>query len=543
MRSSSGVSAGFEALAESATDAIVTIDETSIITFANPAVERVFGYSRAELIGRPLTDLIPERMRERHQRGIARYLQTGRRSIPWSGVALPGLRKDGREIPLEISFGVYTDDDGRRVFSGFMRDVSERERQRRDLEEARTTAERALEELARVGRVLDLALASSTYEGMLDELLHGLRTELDADEATVLLLDEETQELVVEHCDGIDLDRGIRVPIGAGLAGQVAASGEPVAIEDLSREQVMHPRLRELIASLLAVPIRSENRLIGVLHVGTRTHRRFTSADLRLLGIVAERVAGVLARTRLFQIERRAREEAEAARRSRDDVLGIVSHDLRNPLSTIAMAAYLLGDADIDLTPEQQAKQLEIIQRSARRMNRLIQDLLDAARIEGGRFAVSARCEDTRALANEAYEAFREVAAQEHLQLECQVATDLPRCCLDRDRILQVLSNLLNNAVKFTPAGGRITLSAARSESGGCCFAVSDTGAGIDANQLPHIFDRFWQAKRTAHMGSGLGLAIAKGIVDAHQGRIWVRSIVGAGSTFSFELPRDPQCE
>ena len=537
MRSSSTVPASFEALAEGATDAIVIMDEASIITFANPAVERVFGFTRAEVIGQPLDILMPERLRPAHHRGFGHYLATGRRSISWSGVALPGRRKDGTEVPLEISFGEVIDEDGRRVFSGFMRDVSERERQRLELEEARQTAESALRELASVGRVLDFAMASSTYEKMLEELLQGLRSELRADEAAVLLLDDATQELVVQRSEGIDLERDIRVPVGEGLAGRVAASGAAVFIEDISREQVLHDRLRTSIVSLLAVPIRIEGALIGVLHVGTRQRRVFTTSDQRLMDIVASRLAGVLARTRLYQAERKAREEAEAARRTRDEVLNIVSHDLRNPVSTIAMAAALLADTAIRLTPEQRARQLEIISRSAQRMNRLIQDLLDAARIDGGRLGVSLRCENTAVVASETYEAFRAIAAKKNITMECEVAEDLPESNIDRDRIVQVLANLLNNAVKFTPPHGRITLRASRTESGGCRFDVTDTGPGIDADQLPHVFNRFWQAKRTAHMGSGLGLTIAKGIVDAHHGRIWVESRVGEGTTFSFELP------
>ena len=537
MRSTSTVSASFEALADSATDAIVIIDDASIITFANPAVERVFGFTRAELIGQPLDVLMPERLRGAHHRGIASYLATGRRHISWSGVALPGRRKDGTEVPLEISFGEFVDEEGRRVFSGFMRDVSERERQRRELEQARAAAEHALQELGAVGRVLDIAMASGTYEGMLEELLQGLRSELRADEAAVLLLDDATQELVVQRSEGIELDASIRVPIGQGLAGKVAASGAPVFIEDISREQVLHPRLRESVVSLLAVPIRADGRLIGVLHVGTKERRMFTASDLRLLDIVAGRLAGVLARTRLYQAERKAREEAEAARRSRDEVLSVVSHDLRNPVSTIAMAAALLGDADIPLTPAQRQKQLEIIGRSAQRMNRLIQDLLDAARIEGGRLPVSLRCENTAVVASETYEAFRQLAAKKDITVKCEVAENLPHTLIDRDRIVQALSNLLNNAVKFTPARGSIELRASRTERGGCRFDVRDTGPGIAADHLPHVFNRFWQATRTAHMGSGLGLAIAKGIIDAHHGRIWVESREGEGSTFSFELP------
>ena len=537
MRSTSSVSPSFEALAESATDAIVIVDGASVITFANPAIERVFGYTRDELIGQRLDVLMPERLRAAHHRGIGRYMETGRRNISWSSVALPGRRKDGTEVPLEISFGEFVDEEGRRVFSGFMRDVSDRVRQRRELEQARATAEHALRELSSVGRVLDLAMASSTYEGMLEELLQGLRSELRADEAAVLLVDDATQELVVQLSDGINLDRSIRVPIGQGLAGKVAASGAPVIIEDISREQVLHERLKQSVVSLLAVPIRSDGALIGVLHVGTKERRVFTASDQRLLDIVAGRVAGLLARTRLYQAERRAREEAESARRSRDEVLSIVSHDLRNPVSTIAMAAALLADAHIPLTPAQRQKQLEIIGRSAQRMNRLIQDLLDAARIEGGRLAVSLRCENTATLASETYEAFRQVAAQKDIAMECQVANDLPQSLIDRDRIVQVLSNLLNNAVKFTPPRGRITLRGSRTERGGCRFDVTDTGPGIDSDHLPHVFNRYWQAKQTAHMGTGLGLAIAKGIVEAHHGRIWVESRVGVGSTFSFELP------
>src|SRR5688572_3755791 len=543
MRVTPTVAASFEALADSATDAIVIIDDASTITFANPAVERVFGYAREELLGRSLTVLIPERLREAHQRGIARYLSTARRNIPWSGVALPGLRKDGTEVPLEISFGEFVDDEGRRVFSGFMRDVSERERQRRELEQAHATAEHALQELAAVGRVLDLALASSTYERMLEELLHGLRTELKADEAAVLLVDESTQELVVMHSDGIDLDTSLRVPIGRGLAGKVAASGAPYYVEDIATEEVIHPKLKQAITSLLAVPIRLEEKLIGVLHVGTRERRRFTLSELRLLDILATRVAGVLARLQLYQAERKAREEAEAARRSRDEVLSVVSHDLRNPVNTVSMAASLLADPEIRLTPEQERKQIDVIRRSAQRMNRLIQDLLDVVRIEGGRMVVRSRCEDVRPLASEVFEGFKGIAATKAIALDCEIAGELPRVSLDRDRIVQALSNLLNNAVKFTPAAGRITLRVSRGPDGACRFQVADSGPGIAAEHVPHIFDRFWQARHTAHLGTGLGLAIAKGIIDAHRGRIWVESTVGAGSTFAFELPPAPDCD
>src|SRR5687767_13157575 len=138
---SSASHGSFEALAESAPDAILVIDEDSVILSANPATERVFGYAPDELVGRQLSVLIPERLRAAHHRGITRYLRSGRRNIPWTGVELPGLHKDGREFPVEVSFGEFIDDTGRRVFSGFMRDISERVRHLLEIHRANAEAE------------------------------------------------------------------------------------------------------------------------------------------------------------------------------------------------------------------------------------------------------------------------------------------------------------------------------------------------------------------------------------------------------------------
>lgn len=560
----------FEALAESAADAIFTIDGNSTILFANAASERVFGYRPDELVGKRLTDLVPERLRAAHTAGLARYLKSGRRNIPWTGVELPGLRRDGSEVPLEISFGEFVDEDGQRVFSGFMRDVSERARQKRELEEARMVAESALRELASVARVMDLALASGTYEGMLGELMLGLRQELGVDEATVLLLDESTQELVVQMADGIDLDRSIRIPVGQGLAGRVAQAGHPIVIEDVATADIVHPQLRKEMASLVAVPLRADGSLVGAVHVGTRERRTFSAGEIRLLELVADRMGGVLARTRLYHAEQAARRDAEEARAallekerelirvneeldrrrveaeaavvSRDEVLSVVSHDLRNPVSTVMMSAGLLADPQFHLSDDQRKKQVDVIRRSAQRMNRMIQDLLDVARIKGGRLTVSRRCEEASLLATEAYDSFRPIAAEKNQTLECEIASDLPRVNVDRDRIFQVLSNYLNNAVKFSPTGSPIILRAVRTADGGVRFAVQDRGPGIRPADLANVFTRFWQAKGTAHMGSGLGLAIAKGIVEAHSGRVGAESMPGGGSTFWLELPHSVEC-
>jgi signal transduction histidine kinase len=169
-------------------------------------------------------------------------------------------------------------------------------------------------------------------------------------------------------------------------------------------------------------------------------------------------------------------------------------------------------------------------------MNRLIQDLLDVKRIEAGGIAVERRPVPAASLLAEAAEMLRPLAAASSIELAVASCEDLPNVAADPHRIQQVLSNLIGNAIKFTPRGGRIVLRADCTSSG-VRMAVSDTGPGIPAEQLPHIFGQFWQGSRTDRRGIGLGLAIAKGIVEAHEGRIWVESSVGRGSTFYFSLP------
>ena len=541
----------FEALARSAPDAILTIDAESVILSANPAVERIFGYTVEELVGESLHVLIPDRMRHSHDAGVARYLATGKRNVSWTGLLLPAVRKDGSEIPVEISFGEFIEPGGRHVFSGFVRDVSERVRYERDLEAARAAAvvarheaETALRELRAIGRITDVAIARSTYDEMLRELLARLSEELAVDEASVLLLDEASRELVMAATHGPPdvAELSVRVPVGSGVAGRVAASGEPMVIADLSTVKVVSPRLAQHMASTAAVPVRNDNRVVGVLRVSTIERRVFPPENVRLLEIVADRMAGALARTRLFEAERRARAEAEQARRARDEVLSVVSHDLRNPVATVTMSVSLLRDTEFALSEDERRVQLDVIARSAQRMDRLIRDLLDVARIERGRLAIDCRCQDAGALVTEACEAFKATAAEKSLTLDCTVAHELPRMLVDRDRIIQVLSNYLNNAVKFTPAGGRITVAAERTAEQGVRFAVSDTGPGIAPDDLPFVFNRFWQAKRTAHLGSGLGLAIVKGIAAAHGGQVSVDSEPGHGSTFSLVLPMSAEC-
>jgi signal transduction histidine kinase len=219
---------------------------------------------------------------------------------------------------------------------------------------------------------------------------------------------------------------------------------------------------------------------------------------------------------------------------AREEILRIVAHDLRSPLNTISMATSLL--LDLPATEDERIKRLKIIKRTGEAMERLIQDLLSVTAIEAGRLSIATRKLRVEDLFQDASEMLEGIAREKSITLTVEGAADLPPVRGDPTRVLQVFSNLVGNAVKFTPPGGVITLSATRAEGGVQC-AIADTGSGIPPEELPRIFGKFWQSKRGDHRGVGLGLAIARGIVEAHGGSIGVRSEVGRGSVFSFSLP------
>jgi signal transduction histidine kinase len=240
-------------------------------------------------------------------------------------------------------------------------------------------------------------------------------------------------------------------------------------------------------------------------------------------------VTDEVARFTLVKMFREAEETIDA----REQVLKIVSHDLRNPLHTISMSASLL--LEVPMQADQLANHLKRIKRAGQRMNRLIEDLLDVAKLETGRVGIDAKTIEVAPLLREAHEMLAPLAAEKSVRLEVNVAEVLPTITADGGRVLQVLSNLVGNAIKFTPSGGRIVMRADPA-TGGVRFSVSDTGPGIPQEQLGKIFGRFWQADPADRRGIGLGLTIAKGIVEAHGGRIWVESPPGQGTTFHFKL-------
>jgi signal transduction histidine kinase/CheY-like chemotaxis protein len=239
--------------------------------------------------------------------------------------------------------------------------------------------------------------------------------------------------------------------------------------------------------------------------------------------------------------QRRLNADLEEAVRSRDAVLSVVAHDLRNPLNIISLAAHSLMPQLQDAATRRSAQR---IIRSAQRADRMIRDLLTISAIETGRFALDTEPVETAELILGALESQHSLAAAASVIVAADVSPELPPLVADEERLLDVLENLIGNAIKFTAAGGSITVGASGHGHGNeILIWVKDSGAGIAAEHLPHIFDRFWQAQKKERRGIGLGLSICKTIVEAHGGRIWAESEVGAGTTMFFTVPAAPRSQ
>ncbi len=278
----------------------------------------------------------------------------------------------------------------------------------------------------------------------------------------------------------------------------------------------------------VVIPLSSPTRVQGALTVLSQ-RGPLDPANVVLIGEIADRISLAIDRVDLYQ-------KAVSAARARADLIATVSHDLRSPLHTILFSAALLEKGALAAAHE--ARHLERIRRTAEYMDHLLADLVDSAKIEEHRFLVDRAPCAVAPLVVDVVEMMLPLTASKSIRLETELdpAAASTIVWMDRARMAQVLTNLLGNAVKFTPEGGSIVVRAELRE-GAIVLAVRDTGTGIPREDLDHIFDRYWQARQTAQLGTGLGLFIARGIVTAHGGAIWVESEPGAGSSFFVSLP------
>lgn len=525
--------AKFEGILAIAVDAIITVDEQQRILHFNHGAERLFGYAGSEAIGTPLSRLLPARFRDAHDRHLTDF-STGQEVARRMGErrSIFGLRRDGTEFPAEASIS-RLELPGRRFFTVVLRDISERLR-----------AEGNQRFLARTGGILATTL---DYESTLRSVVHVAIPHL-ADCCVLDLVDQQgfVRTIASVHEDP-EQTRRLRtferrhadVPNWPFPVADAIAQGRRIVRAELApgweRDGVgLDARVNEVAAlgvhAYMTVPLIARDRVLGTLtFISTDPGRRYDEVDAALAEEMAIPSAFAIENAWLYQ-------SAQQASRARDEILGVVSHDLRNPLSAISMCARVLlesppeaADARRDLA--------DAILESTHLMQRLIQDLLDVSTIESGHLQVHPRRESLGPLVDAVMQMVRGAAEERGIALERELSPALPAVYVDAMRVEQVLANLLGNAVKFTERGGGVRVTA---EVDGSLVRVlvSDSGVGIPAEHLPHIFDRYWHARRQSRTaGTGLGLAIARGIVEAHGGTLVVESTLGVGSTFILTLP------
>ena len=405
--------------------------------------------------------------------------------------------------------------------------------------DARVSSREALRFLTRAGRLLS---ASLDPEETLERLVR-LAVPRVACFAMIDLvqpggrLNRVAYRHVDEHREPL-LDRGGSfLPAEAGLVplATVLDTGEPVLIENVERDweggAESLERIRSLAGrSLMIVPLLVGDEKLGLLTFGsTRTDRFYHRQDLMLARELARSASLAIENARLYR-------KAEQAIAARDEVLGVVSHDLRNPVSRVRLAAELM--IEVHELPEGAQRTAAMIVRAADEMNRLIGDLLDVTRIEAGRLSVETGETTLRNILDLLEEAHAPAAKEKGVVWEIERPHEPVTLDVDEGRILQALGNLVGNAIKFTPKGGMVRVVTERSEER-VRIRVQDTGPGMNQEELAHVFDRFWQSGAGDRRGAGLGLTIARGIIEAHDGRIYMDSEVGAGTAAWVELPLD----
>ena len=517
-----------------AAEAIISIDESQRIMIFNRSAERIYGWTASEAIGQSIDILVPERFRVTHRTSVRAFgidVKTIRQ-MGDSTSTMYGLRKDGTEFVAEAAISKSRVGD-ELTFTIVVRDVTN-ERRRAEQEK----------HLVAIG----LLLASSLDRAQLCSSAANLMVGEYADLCIVDMADEKDPDYRLTHSTVAHHDPAraaaaraletLRLETRPSRFGaELFESSRPVLVARVTPEYLdavaRSPEHRQVLAdlgltSIVWVPLRARGSLLGMLTIAsTDPAKQYDEADAAFCEQVGQRLALAIDNARLF-------EAATSAAAAREEVLRIVAHDLRNPLGTILMGASLLQQ-DGALTEENREKSADTIVSAANRMNRLIRDLLDVTRSEAGKLTVERAPLPAAAIVRQAVAAQQALASNASLELRVEVPDDLPDVMGDSDRILQIFENLIGNAVKFTPAGGCITVGAKRREHD-VLFWVKDTGEGISPEDLQHVFDRYWQGRKTSE-GAGLGSVIVKALVEAQGGHVWAESARGHGSTFYFTIP------
>ena len=516
-----------EAVLATSHDAFVSIDADGAIIAWNARAEEMFGWPTAIAIGRSLArTIIPPAQRAAHTAGLKRFLSTGDARIFNKRLEMTARHRDGTEFPVDMTItplrlgGTYS-------FNAFVSDATERHRATRHRD-------------AQHGVVLSLAEAA-TVGSALAGALEALGTGLDWEFASFWSADCRGQAL---RCEGVwhtgahgldsfaDATRARSLGPGEGLPGRAWAQGTAIWIDNVQRERWLTRRslaARARLQSAVCVPVRCDGELVGALELfSTQTRRR----ERDLLGMLEATAS------QLGQFVERKRAEAESDR-LKGEFFALVSHELATPLTAIMGYVELLRE-EPGLGPDP-LHFLEVIDRNAGRLRQLIGDVLFVTQVEAGRIDLQLEPVALDELVTCAVQTAQARATELQIVLTATVQP-VPVQMGDRERLDQLLDNLISNALKFTPPGGEVEV-LLTAEVDGVVLCVRDSGIGIPDEEQEHLFERFYRASEAttrAISGAGLGLTIAKAIVEGHGGQIAVRSRAGAGTSLRAKLPARP---
>jgi PAS domain S-box-containing protein len=531
-------SARLAAIVDSSDDAIVSKTLDGVITSWNRGAERIFGWPAAEAVGRHITLIIPDDRRAEEDDVLARI----RRGEMVSHYETVRVTRDGRLRNISLTVSPVRNATGQIVgASKIARDVTERRRledERDRLLERERAARAEAESLAAVARTINTLDLDAALESIAESASVLLRAEV----AALYRLDVESRSLVLVAAGGplgSTLSRDVSLPRGTGLVWLAAERREAVASADLLADErlVFTAEMRARIEAArhrggLAVPLIARAEVMGVLFVGTLPGRAFSPDDIRLATTFADQAAGAMRNAQLYQ-------DAREANRAKDEFLAMLGHELRNPLGAIASAAGALNA----MGPREPAAERAriVIDRQVQHLSRLVDDLLDVSRVTTGKVRLDRQPLELGELVASAMATWRAAGRfrQHHVAVDASPAW----VEADETRIEQVLGNLVGNALKYTPAGGRITVRVAR-DGDDAVLDVADTGTGIPPNLAGKVFDLFVQGDRAldrAQGGLGIGLTLVKSLVTLHGGAVETRSGAGGqGTVFTVRLPGVP---
>lgn len=521
-------------ITDNVSDMITLIDLTGNRQYVSPAHTRLLGYPGEELIGTSVLSLVHPEDLDR----VSAALAEGLRTQITQRAEFRTRHADGHYIWQEAMGKPLLDPEG--LLMGAVvsaRDITEHKQRQREIEA--------------IAIIATALRAASSRAEMIPIILHQMLRIMNLDSAALALRHDSTSDIVYPMAVGDWAEwTGQREPMGVGISAQVMSTRQPFVSSDTANDQrLVDVEQFNHVRSIMCVPLLEGGLAFGALWIGHRSPNGFVNDELRWLTAIADIAANALYRATVQEtleqrVVERTRELSEANERLReldrlkDRFVSNVSHELRTPLANIKLYAGLLKHGK----PEKFHHYLESLRRDSLRLEKLIEDLLELSRLNAGTVAIILNPIDVNQLIESLIADRANLVADRGLALRLDLGSNLPPVLGDPWRLEQVLSNLLANAMNYTPQGGTITIRTSRQENDHqewVTITVEDTGLGIAAEELPHVFERFYRGtagRKSGAPGSGLGLAICKELVDLLGGRITVESESGHGTTFTVWL-------